>query len=156
MVEKQVSDSKTEQVHIVMPEHINSNDRLFGGQLMEWIDVVAAVTARRHANCLATTAAVDSLVFEAPAYAEDTVVLQGQITYVGHTSMEVRVDSFVEHISGERKRINRAYFVMVAIDRDHKPQEVPKLIVETEEQKREWEAGKKRYALRQQRRLEKY
>ena len=63
--EKRVSDSYTEQIHILMPQHINGYKRLFGGVLMEWIDVLAAVVARRHANCNVTTASVDNLQFKA-------------------------------------------------------------------------------------------
>ena len=47
---KKVIDSQTEQVQILMPEHINGEKRLFGGKLVEWIDIVAAVVARRHSN----------------------------------------------------------------------------------------------------------
>ena len=69
--------------------------------------------------------------------------------------MEVRVDSYVESLSGMRKMINRAYVVMVAID-EHtgKTKEVPGLIVETEVQKAEWEGGIKRTELRKQRKME--
>ena len=93
---KRVSDSRTEQIQILMPQHINGMGRLFGGQLVQWIDVVAAVVARRHSNAEVTTATIDNLMFEAPAYVNSTVILVGQVTYVGNTSMEVRVDTFVE------------------------------------------------------------
>ena len=75
--------SRTEQVQILMPEHINGYRRLFGGKLMEWIDVTAAVAARRHSGHNVTTAAVDHLHFKAAAYVDSTMVLIGQVTYVG-------------------------------------------------------------------------
>lgn len=153
---KTVSQSKTEQVQIVRPEHISSGGRLFGGRLMEWIDVVAGVVARRHTGGIVTTAAVDTLNFKAPAFVEDLIVLQGQLTYVGRTSMEVRVKVFVENRDGERNLINRAYLVMVAMDESGQPIEVPRLTTETEEDRREWDAGEKRHALRRQRRVEKF
>lgn len=93
---KKVSESKTEQIQILMPQHINGYKRLFGGVLMEWIDVVAGVVARRHANSEVTTASVDNLQFKSPAYVNSTIILIGKITYVGTTSMEVRVETFVE------------------------------------------------------------
>lgn len=145
---KTVESSKTEQIQILMPEHINGYNRLFGGKLMEWIDVVAAVVARRHSNRNVTTASVDNLVFKAPAHANDTVVLKGQITYAGRTSMEVRVDTFVEELTGEQRMINRAYLIMVALDGDDKPTLVPKLILKTDEEKREYELAKVRKELR--------
>ena len=153
---KTVRASRTEQIQILMPEHINGYDRLFGGRLVEWIDVVAAVTARRHANRNVTTVSIDNLQFRAPAYVNSTVVLNGQITYVGRTSMEVRVDTFVERLDGEKTMINRAYLVMVALDDNERPTEVPRLICETEEERAEWEAGMRRNALRKQRMKEQY
>ena len=118
---KKVSESKTEQIQILMPQHINGYKRLFGGVLMEWIDVVAGVVARRHANSEVTTASVDNLQFKSPAYVNSTIILIGKITYVGTTSMEVRVETFVESLSGERKLVNRAYVVMVALDEHERP-----------------------------------
>lgn len=141
---KTVEQSRTEQIQILMPEHINGYKRLFGGKLMEWIDVVAAVAARRHSNCNVTTASVDHLEFKAAAYVNSTIVLKAQLTYVGRTSMEVRVDTFVEDLGGEQTLINRAYLVLVALDENDKPTEVPRLICETPEEKSEWEAGQKR------------
>ena len=70
------------------------------------------------------------------------------MTYVGKTSMEVRVDTFIEDLSGKRKRINCAYLVLVALDENEKPIEVPRLLPQTEEELQEWQAGKKRRALR--------
>lgn len=154
MTPKKVADSKIEQYHILMPEHINGYNRLFGGKLMEWIDVVAGVVARRHCGHDVTTASVDRLEFQAPAYVNSTIVLMGRITYVGHTSMEVRVDTYVEALDGARQRVNRAYLVMVALDSNEKPTPVPPILVETEQEKREWEGGVRRSQLRKLRRKE--
>lgn len=153
---KRVMDSLTEQVQILMPSHINGSDRLFGGQLVEWIDVVAAVVARRHCGYNVTTAAIDNLQFKAGAFMNNTLVLIGRITYVGTTSMEVRVDTYVEDLTGMRNVVNRAYLVLVALDDEGKPVKVPSLILENESEKAEWEAGNKRYDLRKTRRREGY
>lgn len=149
---KTMAQSRTEQIQILMPEHINGYRRLFGGKLMEWIDVVAAVVARRHSNCNVTTATVDHLEFKEAAYVNDTIVLKGQITYVGRTSMEVRVDTFVEELSGKQRLINRAYLVLVALDEEQRPTAVPPLICESEEEKAEWEAAASRAEYRKKRR----
>jgi len=141
---RDISESKTEQVQIVMSGDINGNGRLFGGRLAEWIDVVAAVVARRHSGREVTTVSIDNLHFKAPAYINDTVVLIGCVTYVGNTSVEVRVDTYAENLCGERKMINRAYVVLVALDENENPTSVPPLIIKDEQQKSEWEAGKKR------------
>ena len=150
---KRVSESRTEQVQILTQGVLNGYGRLFGGKLMEWIDIVAAVTARRHCGKNVTTAAVDNLEFAAPAYANDTVVLVGTVTYTGTTSMEVCVKTYIEKLSGERKLINRAYLIMVALDENEKPAPVPSLIRETEEQEREFLEGQYRSQLRKKKRI---
>ena len=149
---KRVSESRTEQVQILSQSTLNGYKRLFGGKLMEWIDIVAAVTARRHSGRNVTTAAVDSLEFTSVAYANDTIVLIGTVTYVGTTSMEVCVKTYVEALSGERRLINNAYVIMVALDENERPAQVPGLICETEEERREWRMGKLRNDARKQRR----
>ncbi len=154
--QKRVEDSRTENTYHIMPKHINGYGRLFGGVLMQWIDEVAGTVARRHAGSIVTTACVDNLNFKAGAYLGNTIVLIGRMTYVGRTSMEVRVDTYVEDMDGTRKMINRAYEVLVAIDQNDQKQEVPGLIIETETEKAEWLGGEKRYALRKQRRKEGY
>lgn len=153
-VEKRVNDSCTEQFHLLMNEHINGAGRLFGGRLLEWIDIVAGVTARRHSGCNVITAAIDNLQFKEGAYLNDTIVLIGRITYVGNTSMEVRVDTYIEDFEGIRRPINRAYLVLVALDENKVPTRVPRLFVETESEKAEWEGAIKRNELRKIRRKE--
>lgn len=111
---------------------------------MEWIDIVAAVVARRHCNMNVTTAAVDSLVFKKPAFANDTVAIDGYITYAGKTSMEICVETFVENLDGSKDPINTAYVVMVAIDQDGKPAEVPGLILESDRDRQNYEAALRR------------
>ena len=144
MADKRIKDSITEQVHILSQGNLNGYRRLFGGKLMSWMDVVAAVVARRHSERNVTTAVVDMLEFKAPAYANDTICIIGKITYVGNTSMEVKVDVYVEELTHERRLINTAYFVMVALDENEKPTKVPGIILETEEEIQEYEKAKLR------------
>lgn len=153
-MEKRVSESRTEQVQILSQGSLNGYKRLFGGKLMEWIDVVAAVTARRHSGRNVTTAAVDSLEFKEAAYANDTLVIIGYITYTGNTSMEICVKTYVESLDGTRRLINKAYVIMVALDENERPTHVPGLILETEEEKREWEQALQRKAERSRRKKE--
>lgn len=153
---KHVSDSVTEQIQPVFYSHLNSQKRLFGGELVSWIDIVAGSVARRHSGRNVTTAEIDSLQFKSPIFANNVVVLHGKITYVGRTSMEVRVDSYVEELTGKRNLVNTAYLVLVALDENGKPTPVPQLICDTEEEKTEWTAGQKRRDLRKQRRLESF
>ena len=150
-----VAYSRAEQVHIISPADVNSSYTLFGGMLMQWIDIVAGVVSRRHSGCTTRTAAVDHLNFIAPAYIDDIVTIAGRITFVGTTSMEVCVDTFVERLSNpdERLHVNRAYLTMVAVDHDGKPTKVPDLICETEAERADYEAGMERRALRRRTQL---
>ena len=151
---KRVEDSKTEQSYLIMHRHINGYGRLFGGQLMMWIDELGGIVGKRHAECEITTACVDQLNFKTPIYLNDTAVLVGRITHTGRTSMEVRVDTYAESLNGQRRLVNTAYLVEVAIDENGKGVEVPGLICETPEQKMEWEGGERRYKLRKERKKE--
>ena len=140
----------TTAVQIVLPQHCNCYEtpRLFGGQLMSWIDITAAVAARRYARCAVTTVCVDNLNFLAPAYLNDTVVQEARVTWTGKTSLEVRVDTYVERLSLERTHVNRAYLVFVAIDADGRPVPVPAFTPETDEERAEYEAALTRRAQR--------
>lgn len=149
MQERTVSYSKTEHVHLVQPADLNGGGRLFGGIMMKMIDEIAAIVAMRHTGLkTVTTAAVDSLVFKSAAYVNDLVILIGYITYTGRTSMEVRVDAYVERSDGLRYPINRAYLVLVALDENNKPAAVPQLILENDVQREEFAMAKKRKELR--------
>lgn len=153
---KKVSDSETSQLRVVIYPDINGFGRLFGGRLLAWIDEVAGATARRHCGRDATTVAIDNLYFKSGAYLNDIIVIIGKVTHVGHTSMEVRVDTYREDTDGTRHVINRAYFVMVAMGDDGKPTAVPPLILENDGERMEWENAEKRRELRLIRKREGY
>ena len=151
-MERTVEYSRTRQAQLLMYEHLNHQSRLFGGRIMEWIDIVAGVVARRHSGRNVTTACIDQLDFLGPAYLGDIIELDGRITYAGRTSMEVRVDAWVESAGGEKKLINRAYLVMVALDENDRPVTVPELKLETDEERAEWEAAVRRREARKHKR----
>jgi acyl-CoA hydrolase len=138
----------TSQVQIVMPPHVNGVNRLFGGQLMAWIDITAAVEARRHSQRQVITAAVDNLRFLGPAFLDETVRLDAQVTWTGRTSLEVRVDSFAESLAGGERFINQAYLVFVALDERGRPCPVRSFTPQTEAEKAEWALAEKRRELR--------
>ncbi|MGF7011478.1 acyl-CoA hydrolase [Lachnospiraceae bacterium PF1-22] len=148
---RKVNESIVENIRIVRPNHLNGSGRLFGGTLMQWIDEVAGIVGMKHTRGNVITASVDHLDFLNPAHENDVIVMIGKGTYTGNTSMEVKVDSFVEARSGERTLINRAYFTMVALDEKDKPTSVPKLIFETEEELTEEENARKRRVVRMMR-----
>lgn len=151
---RRISDSMVEQVYQVRPEHLNGAGRLFGGKLMEWIDEIAGLVAMRHSRSKVVTASVDNLIFIRGAYQNDLLVLIGKVVYVGNTSMEIRVDTYIEDLEGMRRPINRAYLTLVAMDDNGMPRKIPGIILENENDKAEWEAGKKRKEFRMQRKRE--
>lgn len=125
---KSVEHSRTEHTQIVFSGYTNGVGRLFGGMLVEWMDVVAAVTARRHSECEVTTVSIAKMDFALPAKLNDTIIIIGKLAKVGNTSMTVKVTAYVEKLSGERVLINEAAFIMVALDDNDKPCRVPRLI----------------------------
>ena len=141
---------KTTTVQIVMPQHCNgyARPRLFGGQIMAWIDVTGAVAARRYTQKAVTTVCIDNLTFLKPAYLNDTIVQEAEVTWTGKTSLEVRVDSLVERLDGSRELINRAYLVFVALDEEDRPAPVPPFEPQTLEEKVEYAAAERRREIR--------
>lgn len=153
--ERCVSDSQVETVHMIRPNHMNAAGRLFGGMLMQWLDEVAGLVAKRHTRSNVITASVDNLRFIHGAYQGEMVVIIGKVTYVGNTSLEVRVDTYTENLDdGMRHPINRAYFTMVALDENGKPKRVPRLALTTESERAEWQAAEKRREMRMKRKAE--
>ena len=101
-MEKRVADSVIEQVHGIMPQHLNGAGRLFGGILMQWIDEVAGLTAIRHSQSPVVTASVDSLRFLRGVSQNEMVVLIGKLTYVyGSARRYLRGKSGWDKISGQ-------------------------------------------------------
>ena len=152
---KTVDDSRVETVHLVRPNHLNGANRLFGGVLMQWIDEVAGIVAKRHSMTNVTTASVDNLTFLHGAFQNDMVVIKGKMTWVGNTSMEVCVDTYIEEPDGTHTRINNAHFMMVALDENNIPVQVPKLILQTDDERLAWDHGEERRRIRIQRKKDK-
>lgn len=138
----------TSHVQIIMASHVNGVHRLFGGQLMTWIDVVAAVEAKRHAKSGVTLLTVDHLTFLSPVFMDETVALEATLTWTGRTSMEIKVYTYVEKLDGTKLLVNKAYLVFVAIDDDGNPIPVLPFVPNTDEEKKEWEAANTRKNVR--------
>ena len=153
---KSVRDSETEITRLLQYQDINGENRLFGGKLMAWIDEAATITAMRHCGGNVTTCSVDSLVFKEAALLNDILVLKARVTYVGNTSLEVRVDTFVERREdGTRRLINHAYLTEVCVDDEGHPSPVPwGLVATTPEQHEECAASRRRAEIRKMRRAE--
>jgi acyl-CoA hydrolase len=130
-------DSATEMTEIVLPQHTNTLGTVFGGAIMSWIDVCAAIVARRHCGRPAVTAFVDDLAFLAPAYDGDIVRLAGRVNATYRTSLEVEVVvEREEPETGTRALCVDAFLTFVNIDDDGRPIAVPPLLIETDDDRR--------------------
>ena len=140
---RSVEFSQAENVYLVRYENINSFGRLFGGQLLAWIDEIAGAVALRHTGVQeVTTASIDNLTFKRGAYLHDRIVLLARMTYVGNTSCEVRVDSYIEDEEGFRREINRAFLTFVAVSKEGKPIRIPYgLEVKTVSEQARWDGA---------------
>ena len=134
-----VRASQVTMTEMVLPQHTNSFHNVFGGQVMAWIDICAAIAAQRHSRRPCVTASVDALQFLAPVKRGWFINLKASVNYVGRTSMEigVRVDS-ENPLTGELHHTASAYLTFVALDEDNKPSAIPALIVETDGEKRRY------------------
>lgn len=135
---------------IVMPMHTNgAAGVLFGGYMMQWIDVCAGVAAMRHAAGAVTTASIDRLDFLSPVLVGEIVVLQAQVNYVGRTSMEVGCRVETEDMKTRSRRyVTKAYLTFVAIDDKGKPRTLEPLEAADEHDRRRAADAQKRRAER--------
>jgi acyl-CoA hydrolase len=144
-------DSAVETRYLIMPQHANDAGILFGGTLMAWIDMVAAMVAQRHCGGRVVTASIDRLSFLAPCHIGDQVVLRASANYVGHTSMEVGVQVSREcPCSGLTVRTTAAYLTFVALDPRERPVAIAALRPETPDELRRWENARLRVVARKE------
>jgi len=142
---KPVSASRITLSQLMHPEHANLLGNVHGGWIMKLVDEAGALTCMRHAQRKVVTVAIDSMTFRQPIKIGDLVILNSEVTYTGHTSMEVEVQVLAENtITGERTHTNTAYLVYVALDDEGRPTSVPPLKVETEEDRQKMKQAQER------------
>ncbi|HEY4486034.1 MAG TPA: acyl-CoA thioesterase [Nitrospiria bacterium] len=144
--EKTVSDSAAEAVQVVLPNDTNPLGNVLGGRVMHWIDMIAAVVAYRHSRCPVVTASMERLEFHIPIRLGQVAILKARLNFVGRTSMEVGVDVFSEDpLSAQRLKTSTAILTYVALDAKGRPTNVPRLRLETEDERRRFSEGEARY-----------
>jgi len=135
-----VRDSMAEYTELTLPNDANSLGTLFGGKLMQYVDVAASLAAARHARCPVVTASVDYMTFLQPIRIGQLVVLKSAVNRVFRTSMEVGVKVFVEDLlTGEVRHVSSAYLTFVGLDQHRKRVVLPPVIPESEEEKRRFD-----------------
>lgn len=129
--------SRVETAQIVLPGLTNALGTIFGGILMQWVDVAAAIAASRHARGPVVTASMDRLHFMRPVRLGELVIVQAQVNFAARTSMEVGARVFAEDpVTRKRVQTTRAYLTMVAVDRRGRPRPVPAVAPENAEDRR--------------------
>jgi acyl-CoA hydrolase len=130
---------------MVMPHHTNPQNTVFGGTVMSWMDIAAAMVAARHANRPVVTVHISDIDFIAPVKMGHHVHIQASLNYVGKSSMIVGVKVTSENpMTGERRKTTKAYLTFVALDDLGKPTAVPELKVETPDEVRRFENAQQR------------
>ena len=145
-----MKESLAERTEVIFPNDANALGNLFGGRLMQLIDVVGAISACRHSRAITVTASMDHLDFVAPVHVGEFLILKASVNRAFKTSMEVGVKAMVEDVLGGTgtRHVASAYLTYVALDMFGKKLEVPAVVPETEHQKRRFEDAANRRAMR--------
>ncbi|HVI73447.1 MAG TPA: acyl-CoA thioesterase [Anaeromyxobacteraceae bacterium] len=146
---KLASGSRVEMTQLVLPSYANSFGNAFGGRVMQWIDLAAAMAAMRHSRMPVVTASIDQLAFHAPIRVAQIAILRAQVNAVFGSSMEIEVTVDAEDPrTGEKKLCCDAFLTFVALGPDGKPSKAPLLLTETEEEARRAQVAASRRAER--------
>ncbi len=141
-----VEHSAITMTQIMLPEHGGRAGYAHGGEIMKLMDTTAGIVGMRHSHTDLVTARVEGMNFYRPIKIGDLIIIDTFITFVSRSTIEIRIDVFREDIYKEEKEhALSAYFMMVALDADGKPAEVPPLILSNDRERELWEQGKYRY-----------
>ena len=148
MKSKTPSQSVTINTEVVLPNDTNHIGNLFGGKLLQWVDITAAIAAQRHCGRVVVTAAINHVSFDNEINQNSIVTLEAKVSRAFSTSMEIFVDVFVENpVTGAKTKCNEAILTFVAIDQNGSPLPVPEIIPETEIEKKRYDSALRRRQL---------
>tara|TARA_B100001758_G_C18372946_1_gene592497 strand:+ start:229 stop:699 length:471 start_codon:yes stop_codon:yes gene_type:complete len=151
-MKKYVKDSYVIMHELILPNDTNNLDTVFGGKVMQYMDLCAAMSAYKFARTAVVTASVDRLDFLAPARVGDMLILKSSVNYSHNSSMEVGVHIDAENVkTGKRRHTASAYLTFVSLNSNGKPQKVDDIIAESDDEKRRYNEGKERHLERMQR-----
>lgn len=144
-----ITESAFTLSQFMLPEHSNSQGRVHGGVILKLCDECGGIVAARHSRRPVVTVTVDSVTFHRPVELGSLLLIHGRLTYVGTTSLEVELRVEAENLlTGEIIHTNSAFFVYVALDDARKPTPVPQLELQNEDERRRYDQGRARQAVR--------
>lgn len=144
-----VANSQVEMTQVVLPQFANAIGTVFGGQIVSWMDICAAVSAQRHARTAVVTASIDSVHFIESIKQGYVVILKSQVNAVFRSSMEIGTMVIAEEpMTGERRQAIRAYCTFVSLDENGQPKEVPPLLIESADDHRRHDEAVERRRVR--------
>ena len=148
MKTKTAESTKAIMTEIVLPNDTNTLGNLMGGRLLHLMDICTAISAHRCSNRIVVTASVNNVSFSLPIKLGDIITLESKVTRTFNSSMEVFVEVFVEnHRTGKKTLSNNAYYTFVAVDQMGSPINVPEVITETEDEKKQYDGALRRRQL---------
>jgi acyl-CoA hydrolase len=144
-----VSDSYAQTTHVVLPNDTNTLGNLFGGRLLQWLDISCAISAHRHCKRVVVTVAVNHVGFDKPIKLGDFVTILSHVSRAFGSSMEVWSDVYVEdQVTGEKIKCNSAIYTFVAVDQAGRPVTVPEAVPTNEEEQQRFDGALRRRQLR--------
>lgn len=146
MAEKRPAESEAIMAEVMQPNHANPAGNIHGGEIMKMLDNAVGAVAFRHARSNCVTVSVQDIFFKEPVYVGNLVQTHARLLYVGKSSMLIGVKMYVEDmLLGEHKEAIRAFFTMVALDKSNKTKEVPRLLLDNDKDRDNFEIGKAKY-----------
>ena len=145
------ADHELTMTVLMTPDMANFSGNVHGGTILKFLDSVAYACASRYSGSYVVTLSVDEVMFLQPIHVGELVTFLACVNYTGTSSMEVGIRVVAENIQQRTVRhANSCYFTMVAVDQDRKPQRVPRLVPQSDEQRERYARAEQRKQLRQQ------
>ena len=142
---KTPKESYARMIEIAFPNDANPLGTVFGGKVLNLIDICGTITATRHCRRAVVTASIDNVNFRQPIFVGEWIILESWVNYTGRTSMEVQVEVYAENpLEGSRRHCCTAFLTYVALDERRKPVPIPRLVPETDEEKARWKEAEER------------
>jgi acyl-CoA hydrolase len=124
-LQEQINQAETRIFKTVFPNTTNHYDTLFGGTALFMMDEVAFITATRFTRKRCVTVSSDKIDFTKPIPAGTIIELIGTITRIGNTSLDVKVEIYIEQMySNHREKAISGNFTFVALDENKKPTKI--------------------------------